>query len=400
MPAIESSTHGIVCETLDVGAKVTLRGRRRRHRPGQPLPLDTLPDAWRKLLLRWAKRGFRCKWETLLKDAGSAQVETSHALLERLLRCGHAAVEEIRKPGGLWTALWVEFPHASILRRELGMADPAEVEEAWKITRQAVFSDETLQAAALSLDKRPPHIALARHGLLAALANWQEEGRYGTRRDFAQTARGDTKGITTAEWEWLENTIPLADYGVERHTPLLMLRAPLVLETPGGPISLGAAPDFIALSADTIGSATAVSGQIENWRLVENRTSFERAARQSGYQDGVAWLPGVPPTWWKEAMAKLLKLQPAPALIACDPDPAGIEIALAAGELWQSCGLDWYPWKMEAASLAALPRRKPLSERDIQRLAWLSGITLPPALSGLAQWMREHHEKGEQEGLL
>ncbi len=52
-------------------------------------------------------------------------------------------------------------------------------------------------------------------------------------------------------------------------------------------------------------------------------------------------MPGFAPTWWLESVELLITLQPAPALIACDPDPAGIEIALQAGRLWKGARLAW-----------------------------------------------------------
>lgn len=395
----ETDAHGVVTEELDVGAKSTLRGKRRRFRPGEPASADSLPPAWRALLLRWIKGGERRKWETLLGDAGTQAVETAHALSDWLLRAGWVTLIENRAHGR-WQPLWVEFRDAGKLRGMLGLADAQALAQDWQAVRRQGFSDPRLQQAADGLDGRPPALALARHAVLAALSDWREDGRYGTRRDFALFARGDTKGITAAEWDWLEAALPMGDFGVERHAPLLHLRAPLSLETPNGRIGLGAAPDFIALSAQTVAAAIALEGRIGAWRLIENRTSFERAAREFGANDGVIWLPGFAPSWWKKAVARLLEFRPAPALIACDPDPAGIEIALDAGAVWQTAGLPWQPWNMDAAGLAALPRRKPLTGRDRERLAALRHCSLPDALAALAAWMEQQGEKGEQEGLL
>jgi hypothetical protein len=55
---------------------------------------------------------------------------------------------------------------------------------------------------------------------------------------------------------------------------------------------------------------------------------------------------------------------------------------------------------MNIPFLSALPRRKPLTERDRQRLAVLLGGNLPNDLAVLAAWMETHGKKGEQEGLL
>mgnify|MGYP001348941980 CR=1 FL=1 len=47
-------------------------------------------------------------------------------------------------------------------------------------------------------------------------------------------------------------------------------------------------------------------GQPGVWRLIENRTSFERSARQRTPDMAVVWLPGFPPGWWQESMRHLL----------------------------------------------------------------------------------------------
>ncbi len=146
---------------------------------------------------------------------------------------------------------------------------------------------------------------------------------------------------------------------------------------------------------------TAASGTVSRWQLVENRTSFERVAKNREPDAGVIWLPGFPPSWWREAVGRLLDLAPAPAHIACDPDPAGIAIALKAAELWQERGLAWQPWKMAAADLASLRVRKPLTEGDRQQLTTMQqDPALPATLAELLKWMLEQGEKGEQEGYL
>jgi len=112
-------------------------------------------------------------------------------------------------------------------------------------------------------------------------------------------------------------------------------------------------------------------------------------------------LPGFPPTWWRETAGRLLSLAPAPACIACDPDPAGIAIALKAAELWRERGLTWQPWKMSSTDLVSLRVRKPLTEGDRLQLATLQQESaLPAPLADLLEWMLKLGEKGEQEGYL
>lgn len=86
-------------------------------------------------------------------------------------------------------------------------------------------------------------------------------------------------------------------------------------------------------------------------------------------------------------------------MIACDPDPAGIEIASQAGQLWTAQGLHWEPWSMSVEHLASLEQRKPLTVFDRQYLNSLRTTDLPVELAELAQAMLDRGEKGEQEGL-
>lgn len=399
---IETDAWGVVTAALDSGAKSTLKGRRLRERPGVPLPLDTLPADWRDLLTRWARQGERCKWDSLLKKAGSRQVETAVSLLDWLLHHGWVTLEELRQ-SAIWRPLWVQFRELPALRRALGLKDADAEAARWESRRAELATDLDPAFAPLmaALDELPPARALVRADLVSALARWQADARHGTQRDFALFARGDTKALTDAEWNWLNNATDLAEFGIERHTPLLLLAAPIILKLPGGALNLGACADFCALTPATLAAAMSADGMPANWRLVENRTSFERVVCNRTPDVGVIWLPGVPPGWWREAVAHLLTLAPAPAAIACDPDPAGVAIALQAGALWQAAGLDWQPWHMDIATLQSLPSHGSLNEWDSARIAQLQQTPgLPPTLDVLLDYMQQHKVKGEQEGIL
>lgn len=397
----ETDAWGVVTTALDSGAKSTLKGRRLRERPGVPLPLDTLPTDWRDLLTRWARQGERCKWDSLLKKAGSRQVETAVSLLDWLLHQGWVTLEEQRQ-SAIWRPLWVHFRELPALRRALGLKDTDAEAARWESRRAELATDLDPALAPLmaALDELPPARALARADLVSALVRWQADARHGTQRDFALLARGGTKALTDAEWNWLNDTTDLAEFGIERHTPLLLLAAPIVLKLPGGALNLAASADFTALTPTTLATAIAAESIPQSWQLVENRTSFERVARNRAPDTGVIWLPGFPPAWWREAVAKLLALAPAPADIACDPDPAGVAIALQAGALWQTALLDWHPWHMDIATLQGLPSHSPLNAWDQMRIAQLMQDALPDSLSALLAYMHEHNVKGEQEGIL
>lgn len=377
------------------------RHRRNRLRPGPPAAIDTWPSAWRELATVWVRRGARCKWDTLLTGAGGTAFETAHDLLDALLVGGWVQIDEAWR-GGRWQPVWVEFIALPDLRAALGLPDPADQQARLAQVLATLLADTAAapfhEAAEAAATLRPA-LALARLELLTALARWKAPAQ-ATRRDFAQFARGDTKAITSAEWDWLEAQVDLPACGIGEHTPLLCIAAPITLQLPRGWLNLDATSDFLALPPSTLDAADAAQGEISVWTLVENRTSFERVARNRASNEGVLWLPGFAPGWWQTAIARLLRIVPAPARIACDPDPAGIEIALHAGALWQAAGLAWQPWRMSVNDLASLPSRKPLTAHDRQRLDALCLGTLPAALNELAEVLACGGEKGEQEGLL
>ena len=380
-------------------------GKRRRRKQGAPEALGPLPAEWREMTIRWLRRGEKsttgCRWETLVKDAGAEHYSLTQQVLDWLLNAGWVAVVEQRRHAAWWP-IRVEFLDLPALRNDLGLPDPEAPARRWALLRTCFdpASEPDLALALSQLDGFPATRAADRAELLLAISRWRLEQRGGTRRDFAHFARGATKSITEAEWCWLEGAIDLAAFAIERHTPMLLIAAPLVLEMPKGLLDIGVAPDFAALTPATVRAACSATGTLARWRLVENRTSFERVARSREADTGVVWLPGFPPGWWREAMAQLLKLAPAPAEIACDPDPAGIAIALEAAQPWQAAGISWQPWRMDVTDLAALSSHLPLSPIDRNTLEGLIRRPLPAPLDSLAEWMWRHDKKGEQEGYL
>lgn len=376
--------------------------KRRRHREGPPDGIQTLPAAWRALAARWLRDvADKRRWETLAKAAGPEGYPLAQRLLDWLLNAGWAAVVEERRHGAWWPNQ-VEFLDPPTLRRALGLPDAQAAAERWEGMRAQVadLASTEFDTAVAALDDLPPTRAADRAELVIKLNAWREEQRCGTRRDFAHFARGDTKAITDAEWRWLEEAVDLAAFAIERHTPLLLIAAPLVLEMPTGVIDTGCSPDFAALTPASLAATRTIRGKVDRWRLVENRTSFERLARKRDENTGVVWLPGFPPDWWCAAMAHLLELAPASGEIACDPDPAGIAIACKAGELWERTGLSWAPWRMDAQCLANLPSRRLIGAADRALLDRFEPHRLPSTLAELRQWMLDHGEKGEQEGYL
>ncbi|QLQ02449.1 MAG: hypothetical protein HZY77_06000 [Thiobacillus sp.] len=379
--------------------RVTPQSKTRRLRVSEQPPrgLDSLPHDWRQLLKRWVKRGGDSRWETLKGDAGVGQQNLAQALLDWLLDNGWIQLDE-KFERAEWWPYRVEFRDPAPLRAALGIVNADAAAAQWHALRSTLPPDTLLLDA---LDTLPPKTALARTDLAAALARWKYEQRSGTQRDFALFARGTTKAVTTADWAWLDEVADLVEAGIERHTPLLLIAAPVELRLPDAVLNLAACADFCALTPATLTAAHSANGTPERWHLVENRTSFERVARTHEANTGIIWLPGFPPGWWREAVARLLKLVPAPAAIACDPDPAGVAIALQAGSLWQAAGLDWQPWHMDIATLQALPSHGVLNAWDSARIAQLRQTpALPAKLVELLDYMQQHNIKGEQEGAL
>ena len=388
---------GVRTRQLDVGAQVTLRGRRLRQREAIDQHAQRLwPQDWQQLIRDWLEGSATPKWATLLKKAGPQRSVLAPNVLEALLQAGWIELEETREHGR-WVPLRLTFRDFETLRGNLGLPNRTLLAQQHAELLARPFADAALVAAAQHLAEMPPQLAIRRHRWLRALETWCADQRNGTRRDFALFAAGDTKGLPDADWNWLLDVLDLSAFSIEAHTPLLLIRAPLHLQPSG--LNLAAAVDFLGLTPNIVAAGSSADGKMGCWRLIENRTSFERAARQFGANDGVVWLPGYPPTWWRDTLRHLIRLHPVPLLIACDPDPAGIEIATLAAQLWSDANLRWQPWHMGADTLDRLPTRKPLTEDDYTRLARLLSNPLHPMLRELAEAMQQHGYKGEQEGL-
>ena len=377
--------------------------KRRRFAGTTPASLATIPTEWRELLAQWLRLGGNSRWETLIKKAGLARKSTAETLLNWLLYNGWAVVDEERKHGDWWPYR-VQLRELKALRTALGLPDMDDIATQWQSLRAELQIDaannERLLTALSALDAMPTNRAIARAGLVQSLLAWQVDERVGTYRDFSLHARAATKEISQTEWAWLDAHFDLAECNIEQHTPLLLVSANLNLQTALGEINLNAMPDFAALTPATIKSIQTVTGRVDAWLLVENRTSFERMARNRQANEVVIWLPGYPPSWWKEVVSHLIKIAPAPAKVACDPDPAGIAIALSAIAVWKAAGQEAEVWKMGVEELKNLTSTKPLSEFDNQQLAGLLQQDLPLSLKALAEYMASSQQKGEQEGYL
>lgn len=369
--------------------------------------MTTLSADWRQLLTECVRNGENARWQTWLKIADIPRKTLLEKLLAWLLKQGWVCVFE-EKHSGDWWPYRLELQHVDALRKALNLADPNALTQQWQTLRSelqqqlALGHHETLQIVLNSLDIMPVARAIERALLVQRLFSWLSDERAGTYRDFSLYARGATKEISTTEWAWLDTHVDLSAHGIERHTPLLLLSAHLSLQSDLGGIDLRTMPDFVALTPATVKSFHAANSYVATWTLVENRTSFERLARMRQADEGVIWLPGYPPSWWKEAVSHLLSLAPAPAKIACDPDPAGVRIALQVIQLWQNQQLPASPWRMGVSELQSCIHLKALTAHDQTQIqSLLNTLTdIPPILAELVQYMHESQLKGEQESYL
>lgn len=386
------------------------QGRDRRERrtaagPAASLPL--LDTAQRELLIRWARAdGLTRQREALLSHAGASHLEMAEQLIDLLLQQGWLSVRE-RCVRGVWQLQAVTWLDLAGLKKLLGL-DSRQGRQARReelLTALAVWAEtypDLAPAARALQDQRvlPVDKLSERIALLGSVAEWQAQQRTGTRRDFALAARRGTKSLSESEWAWLEACLDLPALGIERFVPQLWLAGCLSLVWQERRCDLQAL-HCVGLAAADLLKLTGAMAPTRYW-LIENRASFERQAMQRDAEVALIWLPGRPPSSWMSAVTALLEHAPAPALISADPDPAGVDIALTAGALWQARSLHWQPHAMGAEALAAATRTRPLDEHhDRPLLARLRArVDLPDELAALCQYMSAHGVKAEQEGWL
>lgn len=379
-------------------------------------PLTALPAlnrAQHAVLLKWLKSdASERSWQSLLQVAGSGQLDTADALVQALLPCGAIALKEEFHHGQWrpWRVVWTDLEALQTLAGLPTRKQRASDKESVSAGLQSLAEAHPLLSAAVHSvlnDPLPAASKAARAQLLRALVQWQESQRQGMRQDFALAARGHTKAITSTEWAWLEATAPLEAWGVGRFEPLLWLAGSMSLsggEKTEQSQAMPLAPwGFVGLPCRSFASPMRVVQAPPVYWLIENRASFERQAAQLPVTSEavcLVWLPGRPGNAWLNAMRYLLAVAPAPARISCDPDPAGIQIALTAGALWDAAGIPWQTSHMapDAWNRAAT---LPLNDYDKRVLAELqAGTTLPPDLAILRDFLLSSGTKAEQEGWL
>ncbi len=393
--------NGIKTLNLDVGAKRTMRGKRRRRSVLEvPASIAVLSEDQKGLIRSWIKgAAARKKWNNLLKTSGFSCLLLAEELLQMLLESGWVEVEEHRAARG-WEPMWVEFLAYEDLREHLGLSN-RDKEKSQAENLQADFEIDALKIAAANLDSLPAATKIKRHELFCGLESWLQEGRQGTRRDFSLFARGKTKDISSAEWLWLESQVDLASFGIAAHTPTVRIKIPGGLVFPEGQIDFRLLPGAVALTEKQIRRGVESVGEISCWKVVENLTSFEHVVASSGETEGVIWVPGFAPSWWIKSIKHLLSLTNIPGKIACDPDPAGLLIASLVGEIWKGLNVNWNPWFMDPSDFEGKGPMIPMTEHDIGLLHTFNQRKgNHPSLVELAQWLGHKKMKLEQESFV
>ena len=352
------------------------------------------------LLKQWVNTdASKRRWETLLAKSSTVQLEMAQALLEMLVQSGLVRVHEQFR-NARWWPHQIEWLDLANVQEALGLSSAAQRQQSREqllVQLQALGVDAWLGELALDLaaSRMPTTRLQERCELLQALRDWQAAQRQGMRQDFALFARPHTKAVSKAEWDWLEDKLPLDAMGIERFAPVLWLAADLELHWADGQMTMVSLP-FVGLPSQFLAELKQ-SSTPRTWWFIENRASFERQARLRQAGQAIVWLAGRPATSWLAAMRRLFELAPAPVLVSTDLDPAGLEIAATAGALCEQCGVPWQPHRME---LERLSHGKSLGLNDYDQ-ATLKRLflrtDLHPTLSKLAQEMQARQCKREQE---
>lgn len=386
---------------------IEMRGKHKRTRqsPQAFLALPTLRPAQLAVLQRWLKSHAQERaWQSLLDAAGKDALDTVDGLRDDLLAAGALAVKEEFK-SGQWRVARIVWRDLPALQQATGIttADEHAAQRDDLATQWRALADEHpwLADAAQAAAKSTAVVQAQRLPLLQALVEWRQAQRNGLRQDFARAAREHTKGITTTEWEWLDAHLSLETLGIGRFEPIMWLAGTLTLEGTNAEAVLTVQPlGFVGVPCRQLASPWTVRVVPQRYWLIENRASFERQAVRVADDICLVWLPGRPTEAWMQAMAWLLAHAPAPAAISCDPDPAGIQIAMTAGQLWTDASLAWTPQHMDSSIWQA---GTTLALNDYDRRVLLELQTdqrLPASLAQLRDYMLDSGCKAEQEGWL
>lgn len=392
----EPDARGIRTLTVFLRPKRRISGERRRRADRHTALTEALLEEDHRKLLRDLLVRFQGEWHwtRVLRVAGHERVEIASSLLGVLLEQGYVEIVERRDARG-WQPHKVIPVAMEALRGLAGLPDLAALSNELAAARAYVPRTAPARELSAQLETGRMDIRVRRARLMPFIDDWILSGRSGTRRDFALYATGDTKGIEDADWRWFEASSVLEPAGIVDHVPLLLAGGSFsLIDAHDRRLDVAGAQGPLGLPATAIVSAMSMVSP-SAWIVIENRTVFDKACALHS-PHGVLWVPGYAPNWWLATVEALLDRASASLVLACDPDPAGIEIALRVIRLWDMRGLAWKTAGMNAADLQNLPSRRPLTTWDRAALERL--FDLPHGLGDLRLALLESGFKGEQEG--
>ena len=212
-------------------------------------------------------------------------------------------------------------------------------------------------------------------------------------RSLSTEVAGDSKALEKVKSHLKTVLGELESFGVVEHSPFVFCRLPVIGTVGGRTLDLGACEDYISLTMRTARTFKPTASSIKKLMLVENLTSFERIAGEKGLSEkglGIVFSFGLSSGHVREFIKSLPP--PDEALIWCDLDPDGIEIALTAANWFEN----WRPVFMEKEYLLS-SITKPLEDHDYAKLSSFEGKRKASIFSSLISEMKRLGVKVEQE---
>jgi len=268
----------------------------------------------------------------------------------------------------------------------------SELAETWRINRKPILS---IGDSAVLLRSRQSYKLILE--TLKAISSLNIAGETIAFRELSVKVCGNTKGLLPVK-SYLKRMLGnLEDYGIAEHSALIYCRASIIGKVDEHILDLSAAVDYIVLTESTASRFTPSEAKIESFMLIENQTSFEAAVSILPANICCAFLSGYPPCHIQSFIKKLLKFKPVRGIIWCDIDPDGIEIALTAGDWFESVGVEWQPLGMDKETFLKAVVTKPLDERDKNKVKALKGRAEAQVFYELLEEMEKTGKKVEQE---
>lgn len=393
---IDAETVGIEAVVEFLNPRRRISGRRRLRGRHEVADKTFSIDEVNLLKRLFSTVGLTRRWRTLAAQAGVQGQGSLLRLVRKLLQLNWVEVVEQRDRRG-WNPVELQVVKLDRIRVAAGLENLGQRDITLSELRAYGARSPVTAQLQHALDRASATMQLRRRAWLPAIDAWLAASRNGTLRDFAYALTGKTKGLTHADIAWLRVHEVTEACSLVPHAFQLLVSGHFALAgdwQPGIEWVLGPFPGPTSIGEDALSGAVRLAPRV--WVVVENRTVFDRAARISS-RCGVIWVPGYAPVAWLAMVGKLLDRMPARAMVLCDPDPAGVELALRALRPWRERGLVWQVEGMSLADAATLPSDRPLSAWDAETLRRVAPEVAGTPLEDTVHWLAETRRKVEQE---